>query len=564
MNNRNQSKFSQRISIPIGILIIVSFAVSVGKAVVWQWTKTEIEKKNLIKKEELPEMKETYFTLFPQRPEFNPPLDWHSLETNQVYYENYFKDYISAIVNWLSEAPANKDYLVEFVTRESKRTKENFFEKWQISEENLDDDIEKEISIVVSVTAKESKGDISEEWKELFVIDIKDNKYFPVFFPKKPRFNPPNDDFLKYSESYFKDYINIILDWLNKFSINRSYLSLFLSQEEEEGFDNDGYFPEEWELFEEDLDNDKEKEIIIAVSRIIGFGGAIGKLFIIDLENNRYFLFTEFKATRLDIERIADINRDNWKEILLFEYWCGASTCEIDVSILRYDSEEKIYKYLLKEISVSGIDSEEAKKEGVKIEDLDNDGILEITTKGAYRARGRTDIYKWNGENYVHFKRIWDPPNLFIDAICDAKEAFSKKNYQEAIEIYKKIIYEQPYKTGAEVTLREKEEVEKERQYLAAFGRFKLILIYLLQKNENQAKIILEEIKREEPESIYTIFSQIVWENYQKRRDIINICKEIREYIGKDSQVKEDFYKYFNRGYYYDLPCDWKIEDICP
>jgi hypothetical protein len=530
---------------------------------------------------------ETLLIAFPKRPTFDPPVDWHHPEMNLIYYESYFENYIKTIVDWLNKSSINKNYLAQFVIQESKKSTENFIEEWQVFKQNLDKDNEKEIAIVISVNSanlEEADPEFEIPWSKPFIIDIKDNKYILTSFPKKPRFNPPTEpkatepwshheryfrEWEECKESYFDNYAKIIVSWLNEHSINKNYLSLFLSQKEEREPDTP-YFPEEWQLFEEDLDNDNKKEIIIAISRIIGFGAATSRLFIVDSKDDEYFLSVELQkgeTTRIEIERIADINRDNWKEIILFGYWCGASTCGIDISLIRYDYKEKAYKYLNKEeiISVNAVDSDEAKSKAIRFEDCDNDGVLEIITWGGYRVRTGTNIYKWNGEFYVHSETIWDPPEYLIHAIYDANEALLKKDYQKAITLYKKIIYEQPYKTIGDLT-GEKEEGEKEKQHLTAFARFRLILAYLLQKDENQAKTILEKIKKEQPEHICTTLSQILWENYQTIKDITKACKEVINYAKGNPKIKEDFYEYFIGQHYgyYDLPYDWEMEDICP
>jgi hypothetical protein len=532
--------------------------------------KIEIEEQ---RKEEAPK-REIPPISFPSKPVFNPPIGWHDLEINQIYYETYFEGYIKQIVDWLNESPINKNYLSQLAIQEGKKTKKGFIEGWEVVEENLDRDKEKEIVIVISVNSAKPEVDqkFKIPWKKPFIIDLKENKYFLVSFPKKPRFSPPTSDLYTYAKSYFENYAKIIINWLNKFSINRKYLTQFLSQKEEDKVEEMQPYPEEWQLLEEDLDNDNEKELILVVSRVIGFGAALSRLFIIDSKENEYFLAAEKEyTTLLNIERIADINRDNWKEIVLFGRWCGASICGRDIYIIKYDSKEKVYKNLDKEI----IRSEESYKlikgtikseETGVFEDLDNDGILEIITWEGYKKREKTHIYKWNGKFYVHSKTILDPPEYLIDAIYDANELLLKKEYQKAISLYKEIIYENKYKTVGDLT-GYREGGEKEKKHLTAFARFRLIFIHLLLKEEDQAKRILEEIKKTDSEHICTIFSQILWENYQNTKDIHKSCKEITTYAKENQKKIEEFFEYFSGRFYgrYDLPYEWDIiEDICP
>jgi len=105
--NQNQFKLNKRISVPIGILVIVLFAILAIEALVWQREKLlkekfEPSKEEIIKKSIEP--KETLPVEFPERPAFNPPIPWHDLEVNWAYYESYFENYINTIVDWLNKS----------------------------------------------------------------------------------------------------------------------------------------------------------------------------------------------------------------------------------------------------------------------------------------------------------------------------------------------------------------------------------------------------------------------------------------------------------------------------
>jgi hypothetical protein len=71
------------------------------------------------------------------------------------------------------------------------------------------------------------------------------------------------------------------------------------------------------------------------------------------------------------------------------------------------------------------------------------------------------------------------------------------------------------------------DEGKKERSDLAAFSRFRLMLTWLLAKDEAKAESFLEVLQREQLGHIYAQAAQVFWDAYAQNKDITAACDAV-------------------------------------
>jgi hypothetical protein len=293
------------------------------------------------------------------------------------------------------------------------------------------------------------------------------------------------------------------------------------------------------QLLEKDLDNDREKEIIISIvdKEEGGLTFFPTELIVID-KNKEYFLVHKEYGSRFYIYSIEDINKDGFKEIIWRTHECGAHTCGVSIFALNYDGK-KINK-ITGDISASS--------PRVYFEDKNEDGILEIKlsgdligSAGAGTQRKRTKIYEFDEKEgkYILKEIIYDPPICLVHTAFDADLAFSKKEIDKAKKLYNQIIEDEKLRECSFY-------IKKERLYFKAYAFYKLMLISLLENKQKEGEEFLEILKKDFEDNIFTKIAQIFYSNYKIDKNFPKACKKVEEYAKANLEEKIYYFGYNN------------------
>jgi hypothetical protein len=135
---------------------------------------------------------------------------------------------------------------------------------------------------------------------------------------------------------------------------------------------------------------------------------------------------------------VQDVNAVPGAEIVYRPEYCGAHTCYTTVEV--YGWTGATYADLTDgEITISYADT--------ALEDTDLDGDLEIIlhggsigSVGAGPTRTRTELYGWNGRQYVLAQTILDPSEFLYHNVLDADDAFFASDLLLALDRYTRAV----------------------------------------------------------------------------------------------------------------------------
>ena len=226
----------------------------------------------------------------------------------------------------------------------------------------------------------------------------------------------------------------------------------------------------------------------------------------------------------------------------------------------------------------------------INYRDIDGNGISEIVAylglpvSDPYPGmpwRKEWDTYAWNGEFYVIVNTEFSSPEYRFQAAYDGDQSALSGKYKKALAFYQDVIFSDKLKWWTA----ERHSYESDLFYwdppdskpimpdpdpneyvnLAAYARYRIMLLYLLQGWESDAQVVYETLLAKYPEgtpgSIYTRLAQLFREEYQVSRDMGQACQaviadantnssEVLKYLGIDGSLGMSIY--------------YHIRDICP
>jgi hypothetical protein len=138
---------------------------------------------------------------------------------------------------------------------------------------------------------------------------------------------------------------------------------------------------------------------------------------------------------------VRDVNGVPGAEVVYRVESCGAHTCFTTVEIYGWNGTT--YADLTDgDISISYADT--------ALEDTNGDGALEIImhggsigSVGAGPTRTRTEVYGWDGRQYVLTQVINDPSEFLYHNVLDADDAFFAGDLQQALGLYARALQDQ-------------------------------------------------------------------------------------------------------------------------
>ena len=235
---------------------------------------------------------------------------------------------------------------------------------------------------------------------------------------------------------------------------------------------------------------------------------------------------------------------------------CGAHTCFDTLDVLGWNGQTFV--------SLTGVPLQ-LPSATYTFTQTDNDPALEIEAQGGVVAsvgagpqRTVTQLWDWNGAQYVEASTTLSPVVYRIHAVYEGDDAFEAGNYDKAIEWYSRVITDDSLKDWqTEVELPN----AHDRATLTAYARFRLLLIGILRGDAN-AHDQLDQLTADYPDGSPVHATQQMarafWDKYQATQDLKAACAAADAYANDQYQIVDDLnlFGYANRAY--------TSDDICP
>jgi hypothetical protein len=228
----------------------------------------------------------------------------------------------------------------------------------------------------------------------------------------------------------------------------------------------------------------------------------------------------------------------------------------------------------------------------ITITDIDGNGTKELVLKDYGPAgfdiivnfgpwRGKRVVFTWDGLHFLLSFVEMDPPEYRFQALQDADRFFLMGDYDRALGYYQNVIFSK----GLEWWSEERKDYERQTYYasllepptpippdpdpneyptLAAYARYRILLLHLTLGWESDAKVIYDSLQQKFPQGVtghqYASLATTLWSSYQRSGDLAAACSEVIEYV--DGHQDEILYPL--NPYHYGQSHRYTPEDICP
>lgn len=345
----------------------------------------------------------------------------------------------------------------------------------------------------------------------------------------------------------------------------------------------------------EDLTNDGVRELIIR-----NWQEYYPTITIFGCQNGKYkSLLTvgmtfEFAEPIPRITAIQDLNHNGVKELVVdvTSSHCCTGIMVYEWNGVKFDSLVKTWnndytsgKLEYSDIAILGGVAQ------IGVTDIDGNDIYELILDGGRPSytggwtgvdgpwRNQKLIYMWNGENYVWYSQEYYPPNFRFEAIQDGDLETLREDYDAALKSYQSAIFDDKLKSWTQEVWRDLSQnqdtqilsypdVEKmpfnqdEYDELSAYARYRIMIIYLTQGWDIDAKTVYETLIEKYPRVNsgypYTELATEFWNEFQSSHDPIVSCNKAITYAAKHKQILEPL---GNHGLF---DANYEPEDVCP
>lgn len=239
----------------------------------------------------------------------------------------------------------------------------------------------------------------------------------------------------------------------------------------------------------------------------------------------------------------------------------------------------------------------------VSIRDTDNNGTLELILEQGIPIwseytmglpwRRETRICKWDGKAFLPDNiAITDPPHYRFQALQDADRASLLGDYARALDLYQQTIFNDkldwwsqdrriyevrlyndklPDEVYSPTPLPSMSPDPAEYPMLAAYARFRIMLLHTLSRNLPEAKIAYDTLQAKFPTGqtghVQAEMANAFWNEYQVSKNIKMACAKAIEYA---TSHPADVLSYLgNSQYNTDMSygsqsLEYKPKDVCP
>jgi len=259
---------------------------------------------------------------------------------------------------------------------------------------------------------------------------------------------------------------------------------------------------------------------------------------------------------------IQDLNRDGLLDIPV---WTGAaSQGGHSYDILTWDGAR--FSSMLKQDEQTSSDFFVHATGYITLEDRDADFVKEILIITGIPVwsiyydglpwRSQTILYKWDGAVYRHQRLDPDPPEYRFQAVQDGDYYTALGEYPHAQELYQQAIFDpdlewwsptrrtylqEAWLAGGSPTMPEPSIDPAEYANLAAYARFRLLLLHLLRGWEDEAAVVYTELQTRypagQPGEGFAQAAAIFWQNYQSDSSIGPACTQVQDYIRQHTDL---------------------------
>ncbi len=249
-----------------------------------------------------------------------------------------------------------------------------------------------------------------------------------------------------------------------------------------------------------------------------------GQLLIYGCSQKGYRLlyYTPYSPSTIipELKRVGDMNGDTRAELAYTQRLCNGGQCTQVMQILSWNATLGGFTPL-NDVPINATNGK------VIIADLDKDGILEVQISfdptpdpAAGPPRRTSDIWDWNGVNYLLALTQTEPPVYRVHALYDGDLHFSQGDWKGAVKLYDRVRDDgklQPW------TL-----VPNEDPVLRAYATYKKVLAFISAKVPRSADDSLTILQSENPAGmpgeVFATLGQTFMDNYKQTRDRKKAC----------------------------------------
>jgi hypothetical protein len=251
------------------------------------------------------------------------------------------------------------------------------------------------------------------------------------------------------------------------------------------------------------------------------------------------------------IVSFEDLNGDRVSDLLIGRDSCGAHTCFTQLKALLWDGEtlENRMQGTSEDMPSPSIEVDP----GTQTITVTAEGIGSVGA-GPFRRYLRQWTWDPDQKLFLPSPDTFLPSNFRIHTLQDADRAAINGDYEEAIDLYNKVIWDDSLQDYMDPTI--------ERPQLAAYASFRLMLTYLLMDQFDQAEAehtsILSDYPPGSAASDYAQLAEAFWSEYMTSSEIESACLAAQNFADthRDTILDTLYYGYANPSY--------EAIDICP
>ena len=304
-----------------------------------------------------------------------------------------------------------------------------------------------------------------------------------------------------------------------------------------------------------DITNDGIPDLIFD-----GFTQLYDYFYILWCQDGQYSVYSSEEAMGVSIGNriyeIVDMNKNGVPEIVAY-YRSGTGSGIYHFFVGEWNG--KTFINLAPERYIEGLDQ-------LLIEDINEDGTLELILIGGFYIYGRTapwrlsnHTYMWNGKVFTEQPIEYLQPDYRFQAVQDADYAIIIGKHNRAMRLYQEVIsnqklewwsverrkYEQaiidaPWFHEPTPSVKPQEDLT-EHPRLAAYAYYRIMLIHLVQNHESEATTTyntLQEKFGNDPYSHpYVEMASAFWEAYQSTKRMYDGCAAAIQYAVEHPEI---------------------------
>ncbi len=322
---------------------------------------------------------------------------------------------------------------------------------------------------------------------------------------------------------------------------------------------------------------------------------------IVGCQNGRYqVLFMKTSPSDLygvSIISVTDINRDGLPEIVVYFNGCMGNRCP-SINIFEWNGND-FQDLIGEQFSFHNCSSLTLAPFAVDVQDVDHNGTKEIILRNDgeiqpdmdFPYRQETRICMWNGHNIVVYKTEFDAPYYRFQAVQDGDRATLAGDYKKALSFYQQAILDKKLEWFTEEKRLHDFRVYSDKYFgvsdgttptsgsslvpdpdeypnLAAYARYRIMLLYVLQGDLSDAATAYQTIQQsfpaQKPESYFSKLATIFWTEYQTSKNIKSTCDKVVLYVEADAATYPDILNYLGSHFHGAQSIEYTPESICP